>query len=46
MTIGTGLFASALLVSVALALASYIGLLIRELSAEKRNHDTFEDAEE
>ena len=46
MTIATSLFAGALLVAVALSLASYVGLLIRELSADKRSHDRFEDAEE
>jgi hypothetical protein len=46
MTIGTTLFAGALLIAVALSLGSYIGLLIRELSADKRSRGRWEDAED
>ena len=46
MSIGASLFASALLVSVVLSLGSYIGLLIRELSPDKRSHDPSDEPDE
>ena len=46
MTITIGLFASAMLVSVALALGSYLGLLIRDLAADKAALETSEDTED
>ena len=46
MTIGATLFASALLVAVVLSLGSYIGLLIRELSADQRSHEASDAPDE
>jgi hypothetical protein len=46
MSTSTVLFAGTLLVSVVLALGSYLGLLIRELAADRRASGTSEDIED